>query len=547
MIGVERAVAAAPAGTGPAARLAALAARVGRLAGWRRAALAAGLGVAGTATLPPLHLVPLLVVAFGGLLWLVEGAGSRRAAFLDGWWFGVGHFVTGLYWLAHAMLVDPQAYGWMIPFAVLGLAGVLGLFTGAATLAVHAARVRGVAAALVLAVAWTAAEWLRGHVLTGFPWNLIGTAWSGIVPLMQPAALVGVYGLGLLTVLAAALPATRRMAAVLGAVALVAAGWTWGALRLPGEPAAVPDVRLRLVQPNIPQTLKWDASEREANLRRTLALTTAEGFTSRTHVIWPETAMPFAITDVNPNGPALRAALAGVTPPGGLLVTGAVRVVRDNPMMPQLWNSLQAVNALGDIVATYDKHHLVPFGEYVPFREQLRQFQGFLPDFLGGLVTPAGPVDFSAGPGPVTLDLPGLPPASPLICYEAIFPARVAAAQRPAWLLNITNDAWFGISSGPHQHFAAARFRAVEEGLPLVRAANNGISAVVDAYGRTTARLELGQTGVLDAALPAAATATPYARAGDAGVLGLALLGLGAAVALRRRDRIKASKFKGIP
>lgn len=523
MIGAERLAAATGGRPGLVARLDALAARIGALTGWRRGVAAAGLGIAATAALPPLHLVPLVPVAFSGLIWLIEGARSRREAFLDGWWFGFGHFATGLYWLAHALLIDARQFGWMIPFAVLGLGALLGLFTGAATLAVRAARARGVAAALVLAVAWAAAEWLRGHVLTGFPWNLIGTVWTGIVPMMQPAALIGLYGLGLLTVLAAALPAARRWKPAALACALVAAGWAWGAARVPAAAPSVPDVKLRLVQPDIPQTLKWDPVQREANFKRTLALTAADGLAGRTHVIWPETAVPFAITDVNQNGPALRAALARVTPPDGLLLTGAVRVVRDSERA-QLWNSLHAVDAQGEIVATYDKHHLVPFGEYVPLRP--------IVGILG--VTPAGAVDFSAGPGPATLELPGLPPASPLICYEAIFPANVTAPRRPAWLLNITNDAWFGISSGPHQHFAAARFRTVEEGLPLVRAANNGISAVVDAYGRTTAHLALGESGIVDADLPAAIAATPYARWGDGGLIGLALVLLGLAAVCRR-------------
>jgi apolipoprotein N-acyltransferase len=536
MITAERRVAGDGGRTSLAARLEALAGRVGALAGWRRAALAVAFGLAATAALPPLHVIPLVVIAFSGLLWLVEGAASRRAAFFDGWWFGFGHFAAGLYWLAHALLVDAQQFGWMIPFAVFGLAAVLGVFTGAATQAVHAVRARGVAAALVLAVAWTAAEWLRGHVLTGFPWNLIGTVWTGLVPLMQPTAIVGLYGLGLLTVLVAGLPATRRWPAIGAAIALVAIGLFWGAARIPETVATVPDVKLRLVQPNIPQTLKWDPVQREANFRRTLALTASAGLATRTHVIWPETAVPFAITDVNPNGPALRAALAGVTPPGGLLLAGAVRVVRDGER-PQLWNSLHALDASGAIVATYDKHHLVPFGEYVPLR-----------GIIGRLgVTPAGAVDFSPGPGPATLDLPGLPPASPLICYEAIFPTRVADNdRRPGWLLNITNDAWFGISSGPYQHFAAARFRAVEEGLPLVRVANNGISAVVDAYGRAPAQLGLGTTGVLDVDLPAAAVATPYARWGDVLLLGLALLGLAMAAVIGRLGADKGNKLQGI-
>jgi apolipoprotein N-acyltransferase len=512
--------------------------RTARLTGWRRAALAVALGLCGTAALPPVYLVPLVVVAFTGLVWLLDAVprGGRRAArtaFMIGWSFGFGHFLAGFYWLANALLIDAAKFGWMVPFALFGLAAGLALFPAAATAVHHASGRRGVAGILVLAVAWTAVEWLRGHVLTGFPWNLIGTVWAASPAMMQPASVVGLYGLSTLTVLAAALPATvagarrtppfGRWSGPVAAAALVLAGWGYGAARLSAADAGtVADVRLRLVQPNVPQSLKWDPAARVANFRKSLELTRSAGFESRTHVIWAETAVPFVLTDVGPDGAVLRAALAQVTPPGGLLVTGALRAER----VPRfaIWNSLFALDPAGSIVASYDKHHLVPFGEYVPF-----------PDLLSFAKVAAGAVDFSSGPGPQTLDLPGLPPVSPLICYEAIFPEQVVdPSRRPAWLLNVSNDAWFGLSAGPHQHFAAARFRTVEQGLPLVRATNDGISAVIDAYGRIVAELGLGETGILDAPLPRAGPATAYARWGDLAVLALALGLLGLAAVLPR-------------
>ena len=517
-----------------AAGLVRLAENIRALAGWRRAALAVLLGALATAALPPLHLVPLIVPAFVGLVWLIEGAdGPRpiRRAFVDGWWFGVGHFATGLYWISHALLVDPVRFGWMIPFALFGLSAGLAVFPGLAALAVRFIRLRGLAAILVLAAAWGAVEWVRGHVLTGFPWNLIGTVWTETETVMQGAALVGLYGLGVLTVLVAALPATlglkehflHRWAGPFAALILLGGLWGFGAVRLAGaEPGTVAGVRLRLVQPNIPQNLKWDSGLRERHVRHTMALTRTAGFEGRTHVVWPESAVPFALA----NSPALRQALATVVPRGGLLITGAPRVAEgDGPV--EIWNSLHAIDDTGTIVGTYDKAHLVPFGEYVPLR-----------GVLGALglekITP-GPIDFSAGPGPQTLALPGLPAASPLICYEVIFPGHVVAADaRPGWLLNVTNDAWFGISSGPYQHFASSRFRTVEEGLPLVRAANNGISAVVDAYGRVQAQLGLGRTGILDADLPKAIAPPLYARLGDVVPAALALFLLALAAVVRR-------------
>jgi apolipoprotein N-acyltransferase len=510
-----------------------LALRIGALSGWRRAAMAVLLGALATAALPPVHLVPVLVVSFTGLVWLVEGSAGegRRAAwraFATGWWFGLGHFATGLYWIAHALLVDAAKFGWLIPIVILGLSGGLAIFIGAATAVFRLSRLRGIAGVLVLAVAWTAGEWVRGHLWTGFPWNLIGSAWAGITPMMQPASVVGLYGLSLLTVVIAALPATlaapvdgaRRWRGFGLAALLLAVLWGAGAVRLAGaEPADVPGIRLRLVQPDIPQSLKWDPALRERHLIHTMQLTRQPGYEHVTHVIWPEASVPFPLS----SDASLRQAIATIVPPGGLLLAGAPRVAGQGPTF-QVWNSLYAIDGSGAIVGTFDKFHLVPLGEYVPLR-------GIVPLEK---VTP-GMTDFTPGPGPRTLSLPGMPPVSPLICYEIIFGGAVVdRAHRPGWLLNVTNDAWFGISSGPYQHFASARFRAVEEGLPLVRDANNGISAVVDAYGRVRARLGLGAMGVLDAPLPTALDPTPYARYGDATLAVLMLLTLGVAVLVRR-------------
>jgi len=513
---------------------AALSGRVGGLAGWRRRGLAALLGGLAALALPPLHVLPVLVVAFTGLIWLIDAARRPAAAFAVGWWFGFGYSVIGLYWIAHALLTDPEKFAWMIPFAVFGLAGVLAAFSGLAALLARAAWGGGPARVIVLAVAWTGLEWVRGWIFTGFPWNLIGSAWAFADPMNQFAALAGVWGLSLVTVAAAGMPAVLadgRPVAAWGAVAaagLAIAGiWAGGALRLAGAgDETVAGVRLRLVQAAIDQRQKNEGDLRAENLRRHLRLTVeTPGLASASHVIWPEAAAQFLLE----REPELRAALAAAAPPGGALITGAPRGDPVTGPLQQVWNSLVAIDPAGAIVATYDKFHLVPWGEYVPFRTLFP---------LLTKITP-GSMDFSAGPGPRTLRLPGLPPVGPLICYEAIFPGAVVdPLDRPDWLLNLTNDGWYGISSGPYQHFASARLRAVEEGMPLVRAANTGISGVVDAYGRVTARLGLGETGVVDADLPKPLSGlTPYARFGDAALavlLGLAAVG---AAALRRLSR----------
>lgn len=498
---------------------------------WRRYGLAFVLGAVGVAAQAPVHAIPMLAVSFTGLVWLVDASRSRWSAFLAGWWFAFGYFVAGLYWIAHAMLTDPAKFGWMIPFAVGGLAAYLAIYSGLATLAVHAAGVRGAGRVLILAVAWAAAEWARGHVLTGFPWNLVGNVWTAVPPVMQLAAFIGAYGLSLLTVAAAASPAAladrrpRAWVPVAAAVVLLGASWTAGALRLPEGPApSAPGVLLRIVQPNISQDHKWRDDRRAANLRKLLALSTAPAADRPSHIVWPETAAPFFVATDEPG----RRIMAAAVPGDGYIITGAMRTTPRSEQPFRIWNSINAVDGAGAVRATYDKFHLVPFGEFVPLRSVLPVAK----------LTP-GSVDFSRGPGPVTLTLPGTPPFSPLICYEVIFPGAVTAqGPRPAWLLNVTNDAWFGISSGPYQHFASARMRAVEEGLPLARAANTGISAVVDPYGRVVALLGLAHEGSLDSRLPVPlAKPTVYARLGDLTVLMLSLLALAVAALIGMREK----------
>ena len=514
------------------------AARLATMAGWRRLLAACGFGILSVAALPPFYLVPLLAVAFTCLLWLAQGAKTPRAAFAIGWAFGFGHYAAGLYWITNALLVDAAKFGWLVPFAVSGLSLFLGLFAAAALAALHLLRARGFAKGwagpLAFALLWTAVEWLRGHILTGFPWNQIATVWAALPVMTQSVALFGAYGLTLLTVAAAAafaplgeptLPslARRRTLLLLLPLALCAFFGVWriGGAPEPNSPGAnVPGVNLRLVQGNIDQRLKWQDDVRVETARKYLALSAQPSVRPINAVIWPETALPFFLADE----PELRAALgqlAGRLAPGALVITGTPRAER---APYRIWNSVQAVDARGEIVATYDKFHLVPFGEYMPLR-------GLLPF---DKIT-AGAVDFSAGPGPQTMTLPGLPPASPLVCYEVIFPGNVTDRHaRAGWLLNVTNDGWFGLSTGPHQHLASARLRAVEEGLPLVRAANTGISAIVDSYGRLRMSLALGRDGVLDGALPAALAPTLYARFGDFIFLMLFAAGLAACV-LRRR------------
>ncbi len=477
--------------------------------GWRRYAAAAVLGTVATLALPPVYLFPLLHVAFAGLVWMLPAGLRRRTAFFTGWWFGMGYFVFSLYWIGFAPITFSLDLIWILPFAVVGLPIILAVFHGAATLLASLWGAGHLRRALVLALAWGATEWLRGEMFTGFPWNLAGYGWLASDALAQSASLFGMYGVTLLAVTAAGLtagiaggPARRRWVALGLAAAIPAVAWAGGAVRVAAAPAPednfVPGVGLRLVQANIPQREKWDRRLIRRNIDLHLSLSIADRPDWITHVVWPETA---ATVDLTSSAEARRA-VARIVPRDGLLLTGTLRRAR---APNRVWNSMVAVDGFGNITAVFDKFHLVPFGEYMPLR-------GILPF---DKVTP-GTLDFSSGPGPQTLDLKGLPPVSPLICYEAVFPGEtVDAGDRPTWLLNLTNDAWYGETAGPHQHLAITRARAIEEGIPLVRSANTGISAVFDSYGREVARIGLGEQGVLDTGLPEATNSTLYARFGD--------------------------------
>lgn len=508
-----------------------LAQELAALSGWRRYGVAFLLGVLLAGALPPFDLTPLVFIAFPGLLWLDEGSAGAWASARLGYVFGLGFFVAGLYWIASALFVDIDRFWWALPFAVLGLPALMAFYPAAALgltkLAVMRLELPQTARICLFAVAWSAAEWARGHFLTGLPWNLIGYVWSGGFPgalaMLQSVAWVGIYGLSFVTVLAASLPAllgiaslsplpaARRVAPGVAVVLLILVPATAGAIRLALLPGAATGTWLRLVQPSIPETLKWDPAAADANFHRLIELSGSTPEHPLAAVLWPEAAATFLLG----RDSSRRAAVAAVAPKNGYVITGALRANPPPGPVSRLWNSVEAIDASGAIRARYDKAHLVPFGEYNPLREVL-PFKKITP----------GSIDLSPGPGPRTIELAGLPAFSPIICYEAIFPGAVIDAHaRPAWILNVTNDAWYGHSSGPYQHFAIARTRAIEEGLPLVRVANNGISGVVDAAGRVVARTSLNSVGFADVALPTALPPTIYARLGDWIFFGMLLLG----------------------
>jgi len=472
--------------------------RLATLRGLRADLCALGLGALAALALPPLYALPVLLVSFPALLTLIDAAPGPAVAARRGWWFGFGLNLIGLYWVTEAILIEAARFWWFVPIAVPALSATLALFIAAAAWAARFARA-GWPRACALAGAWVLADLARQFVGTGFPWNLLGSVWEfpdrlGDV-FIQPAAWVSIHGLTLVTVLLALTPALGRRWIIAGVVLLAA--WAGaGVIRLDQPMPQAAGLNVVLVQGNVAEGQKFDFNLRVAIFERYLNLTRqamARAGPGPAVVVWPETAFP-GLLDRDDRARQVIMQATGGAP----ALIGTVRFDRDD--RPR--NSLLALTDSGTIVGRYDKWHLVPFGEYQP---------DWFP--LGIQVVPGG--GFARGPGPRTLHVPGLPPVGPLICYEAIFPGQVVDRNdRPAWMVNVTNDAWFGDSSGPRQHLQAARMRAVEEGLPLLRAANTGITAAFNARGHELAQIPRAIADTLVVSLPPALPATLFAQFG---------------------------------
>lgn len=508
------------------------------LGSWQQRFVALGAGALSVVAMAPFFAWPVLFGTLPVLVWLLDCGRELptrkrvwRSALL-GWWFGFGYFALGLFWIGEAFLVEADVFAWLLPFAVTAMPAGLSLFWAAA-LAVSARYwSTGPQRLINLALTLSAAEWLRGHILTGFPWNVLGYALTAPLPLMQASAWIGIYGLTLIVVLSATVPAVLwndarhgdfpnrwRFAGVGGSALVLAVMATLGWLRLANHPTTFMDgVRLRIVQPSVLQRDKWKPEFQERIFLDHLALSTSgpigttTGLTGITHIVWPEAAMPFLPLDT----PQALTAISNMLGSGPQLITGALRAepppAASGRTRRRIFNSIMVFGENAHLTGLYDKIHLVPFGEYLPL-------QGFLESIgLEQLSRLRGGFSSGEPPRPL-LGVAGLPPVSGLVCYEAIFPgAIVQGAERPAAMINLTNDGWFGNSTGPRQHLHQARTRAVEEGIPLIRAANNGISAVIDPYGRQLSQLPMDVRGALDSGLPLPTAAPPfYARFGDAG------------------------------
>jgi apolipoprotein N-acyltransferase len=521
----------------------ALAGTIILLHGWRRAATATLAGASLALALPPIDVFAVGFLAFPVLVWLLDGAvpgptaGFLRArvpAFLTGWWFGLGYFLAGFWWIGAAILVDAANFAWALPFAVLGLPAVLAVFFGLACALAQPFWRDGPARIFVLAAAFGVTELLRGIALTGFPWNILGTTLASNPVFFQSVALIGVDGLTIVAVLAFCAPALLadtkgRALGVVLPILIIGVLTGWGLARPSVQPMAESTQSLvfRLVQPSINQAEKWDDAAKDAIFATLMRLTTEEiaatdptepstDATARPDVIiWPETALPFLLEE----RPQALAQIGETLEPGQMLLTGAVRVEGGGGTDVRFYNSLLAIDHEGTVSGAADKLHLVPFGEYLPLRDWLEP--------LGLREIAVTPGVFSPGTRATPIALPGGTLAMPLICYEAIFPAAVRGlAEGMAVLINVTNDAWYGATPGPYQHFRQAQLRAVESGIPLIRVGNNGLSAAVDPYGRVSGGLALNVVAASDVRVSIQRLATPYAQFGQWMPLALIVLSL---------------------
>ncbi|WGM32631.1 Apolipoprotein N-acyltransferase [Brevundimonas sp. NIBR11] len=487
---------------------------------WTRIGLALFAGVATALAHPPFGILPGLL-GYPLLMLLAERSQSMRGAFWMGWLAGFGYFGAGCWWVAEAFLVNPDQ-AWMAPFAASLLPAGIGLFWGAAMALYRRFAPLGLVRVIVFAACFALLEWLRGHVLTGFPWNPAGASWAAGSAGSQFASVVGVYGLGFVTVAATASfgglfgDGTRRarVGTALAGVGVLAALVIGGTIRLSGAEVRDTDTLIRIVQADIAQESKWTPEAYQSIINRYVALTGQLGAAQPDVIVWPEGALPASFNDVfapaSPDGPAI----ANAVQPGQTLLMGLARGEAVPDGRARYYNSLFSLADEGPaglrVTAIYDKYRLVPFGEFLPL--------GDLMGAMGVRSLVHMPADFSPGPRPAPIDLPNAPRVQPLICYESLYPGFTpGGAGRPEWIVNVSNDAWFGATSGPIQHLNLASYRAIETGLPVVRATPTGVSAMIDPWGRVVegARLDPGESGVIDMLLPRPVAVTPYGRFGD--------------------------------
>lgn len=513
-----------------------------RLPALARVTLAAILGGTGAAAMPPLDILPALILSLSGLYVLINLSDiNGRKAFLYGWFYGFGFFVAGLYWIGNALLVEGNPYKWAYPLAIIGLPVLLSFFTAFAIFFVKkladTARISGW---LLFCALFALSEYARGTVFTGFPWNLHGYVWSDSLPIAQMASVFGIYGLTLYTIMLASLPGLlivqygtiKRPLMIVGipALASLVIFGLWGADRIDriNTYPAQENIIVKVIQPDIRQVDKWNPDKLEENFNTLLGLTSytkqnsgsqllSRDGSDAIYIIWPETALPPQLYG-HPGARKIIAEMLQAYPLPAYLIAGALRAPLSNSGDRTYHNSIVVVGPTGRNKGIYDKHHLVPFGEYIPY-------QHYIP--LGPVTSFTG---LQPGTGPSLIDTGPAPPFLPLVCYEVIFPHMVQRAPdnpdiQAGWIINVTNDAWYGISAGPYQHFAKAQFRAIETGLPMIRSANTGISGIIASNGEIIEQTILNKSVSVTSPLPGAtARKTLYSDYGEMLFLFLCLL-----------------------
>jgi len=481
------------------------------LAGWHRWFSCFFLGCLTSLAMPPIGLAPVYLVTFPALIWLLESSTRKRDHFLIGFLFAMGFFVSSLYWISLALLIDFAAWWWLLPFPTLLLPGILSFFIGCGTLLSKQIPIRSPSGYTILLIAcFSLFDYLRGTLFTGFPWAFTGYTWMQTLPVAQNLSWAGISGLSLLTLCWAAIPAFlvdgQRKTALAFTLSFILC-LSWGAHRLYSYGTEYhEDTVIRLVQADIPQDEKWERDKRRDNFLKHVRLSQEPARTKApiTHIIWPETALTFDWE----KSPAARQYLRDMIKDNQLLLSGQLRIERPTPGETIVLNSLVVIDHTGTMLGKFDKTHLLPFGEYLPFREWISL------SAVGSSIS--GASDFTQGTGPYTVRIGDHPAFSPLICYEVAFPSEVTDPDdRPDWLINIGNDGWFGRTVGPYQHLATAQARTIEQGLPMARANGTGVSAVIDSYGRILARTDLGVAGNIDIHLPTPLPATLYSRWSD--------------------------------
>jgi apolipoprotein N-acyltransferase len=510
---------------------------LGGLSAFKTAVTIFVMGLLSGLAMPPTHVWWILFLTFPLVVQLVALRKSQhfRSDFLWGWLFGFGYFLSALHWIGFAFLINAADYLWMMPFAVGGLAATLAIYWGLAVAVAQICVKRGWSSILIYPLCFGIAEWLRGHLFTGFPWAVPGLAADGMGGVAQLASVIGMNGLTVVVLLWALTPlgitAAEKPMRLLSIFILASLPciWVWGDWRISSNPTQYLDEQIvRLVQPNLSQDDKWRNNNARLIFDELLQLSAqANSSPEPTLIVWPESIVPFLIDESVEGKKELGDMLGGQK----ILLTGAVRRSSPRETNPNYFTSIIAFDGAGEVIGTYDKHHLVPGGEYLPL--------AWLLEPLGFRKVVNVPESFSEGVGPSFVSIPGVGRVAMQICYEAIFPQTLPSGhKRPDWLLNVTNDGWFGNSAGPYQHLAQLRMRAIEQGVGIIRVANTGISAVIDSTGGYVMQSRIGHVFVADSRIPKSLEGTIYSHWGDIGLIILSFGIVVLALVLRAKNRV---------